>query len=74
MESATTEYKGYVIRSFQTDQGRWRAEIWKEDGTHLMIARPGHGPRPSMTTEPPTFTADAAIELAQGAIDGGSLE
>ena len=36
-------YKGFEIRAFEREQGRWRAEVRKADGSPLKTPR--WGPR-----------------------------
>ena len=68
-------YKGYNIRAFESSPGRWTAEIRKVDGSPIQILPPGleDDVQDSVTTDPETMTADAAVELAKEAIDGGSM-
>jgi len=65
-------YKGYNIRVFESSPGKWTAEIRKVDGSLIQILPPGleDDAMDSLTTDPETVTAEAAIELAKQAIDG----
>ena len=68
-------YKGYNIRAFESSPGKWTAEIRKVDGSQIQILLPelGEDVLDCLTTDPETMTADAAIELAKEAIDGGGM-
>jgi len=65
-------YKGFNIRVFESSPGKWTAEIRKVDGSLIQILPPGleDDAMDSLTTDPETVTAEAAIELAKQAIDG----
>jgi hypothetical protein len=65
-------YKGFEIRAFEREQGRWRAEIRKADGSTLktLVADSEH--RMSITTSADTLTAEATIEVKK-AIDAGGM-
>ena len=70
---ASTElYKGFLIESIRTPDGRWGAKIRKADGTDLTTQVPPQK-LPFIQTSPDTLTSDAAIELAKRAIDGGGM-
>ena len=65
--------KSILIRAlksgtFEREQGRWRAEIWKADGSPLktLVADSGH--RMSITTSADTLTAEATIDEVKKAI------
>jgi hypothetical protein len=66
-------YKGFEIRAFEREQGRWRAEIRKADGSPLktLVADSGH--RMSITTSADTLTAEATIDEVKKAIDAGGM-
>ena len=66
-------YKGFEIRAFEREQGRWRAEIRKADGSTLktLVADSGHGM--SITTSADTLTAETSIDEVKKAIDAGSM-
>jgi len=68
-------YKGYNIRVFESSPGKWTAEIRKVDGSQIQILLPELGEEvlDCLTTDPETMTAEAAIELAKEAIDGGGM-
>ena len=68
-------YGGYNIRAFESSPGKWTAEIRKVDGSQIQILLPELGEEvlDCLTTDPETMTAEAAIELAKEAIDGGSM-
>ena len=68
-------YNGYSIRAFESSPGRWTAEIRKVDGSQIQILLPelGEDVLECLTTDPETTTAEAAIELAKEAIDGGGM-
>jgi hypothetical protein len=65
-------YKGCNIRVFESSPGKWTAEIRKVDGSSIQILPPGleDDAMDSLTTDPETVTAEAAIELAKQAVDG----
>ena len=66
-------YKGFEIRAFERDQGRWRAEIRKADGSALktLVGDNGHGT--SITTTADTLTAETSISEVKKAIDAGVM-
>lgn len=68
-------YSGYNIRAFESSPGKWTAEIRKLDGSQIQILLPelGEDVLEYLTTDPETTTAEAAIELAKEAIDGGGM-
>jgi hypothetical protein len=68
-------YNGYNIRAFESSPGKWTAEIRKVDGSPIQILLPelGEDVLDCLTTDPETMTAEAAIELAKEAIDGGGM-
>jgi hypothetical protein len=68
-------YNGYNIRAFEASSGKWTAEIRKVDGSSIQILLPelGEDVLDCLTTDPETITAEAAIELAKEAIDGGGV-
>jgi hypothetical protein len=68
-------YNGYNIRAFESSPGKWTAEIRKLDGSPIQILPPGleDDAQECLTTDPETVTAEAAIELAKEAIDGGGM-
>jgi hypothetical protein len=71
--SEDVEHKGFKIRVRQ-EGNRWIATIRKSDGSPLLVTLSGSsGPRLSLDTTPPTYSAGAAIKLAIDAIDGGNI-
>jgi hypothetical protein len=68
-------YNGYNIRAFESSPAKWTAEIRKVDGSSIQILLPelGDDVLDCLTTDPETITAEAAIELAKEAIDGGGV-
>jgi len=64
-------YKGFTIRAFEKAPDRWLAEIRKADGAWI-VARSER--RELVTTSATRQTADAAIDLALDAIDGGEMK
>jgi hypothetical protein len=66
-------YKGFEIRAFEREQGRWRAEIRKADGSALktLVGDSGHGML--ITTSADTLTAEATIDEVKKAIDAGGM-
>jgi hypothetical protein len=70
-------YKGFNIRAYEREPGRWRADIRKADGSLLAILLPGmtgEGKGESIITSADRFTAAAAIDFAKEAIDGGGMK
>jgi hypothetical protein len=62
------------IRAFESSPGKWTAEIRKVDGSQIQILPPELGEDVlDCLTDPETMTAEAAIELAKEAIDGGGM-
>jgi len=55
-------YRGFEIRAFEREQGRWRAEIRKADGSTLKILVGDSGHRMSITTSADTLTAETSID------------
>ena len=51
-------YRGFEIRAFEREQGRWRAEVRKADGSTLETLVGDSGHRISITTLADTLTAD----------------
>ena len=66
-------YRGFEIRAFEREQGRWRAEIRKADGSTLKILVGDSGHRTSITTSADTLTAETSIDEVKKAIDAGGL-
>ena len=69
----TELYKGFEIRAYEREPQRWRAEIWKADGSALQILVGDSGHRTSITTTADTLTADASIDEVKKAIDAGGM-
>jgi hypothetical protein len=65
-------YKGYSIEPFEREPGRWRATIRRLDG-RMIKAVGADMPFPSITTSADCLSADAAVELARKAVDGGGM-
>jgi hypothetical protein len=69
-----SEHKGFKI-SVREETGRWIATISKIDGSMLHVDLPhATGPRSSLDTTPPSYSRDAAIQLAVDAINGGRIK
>jgi D-Tyr-tRNAtyr deacylase len=66
-------YRGFEIRAFEREQGRWRAEIRKADGSMLKNLVGDSGHRTSITTSADTLTAETSIDEVKKAIDAGGL-
>ena len=66
-------YRGFEIRAFEREQGRWRAEIRKADGSMLKIHVGDSRHRTSITTSADTLTAETSIDEVKKAIDAGGL-
>jgi hypothetical protein len=67
------EYKGFLIDPVETSQGRWRAKISRPDGCKIrvIVTEVEHD---SITTGGmESFSANAAIEMAKQAVDGGGM-
>ena len=69
----TEIYKGFEIRAFEREQGRWRAEIRKADGSMLKILVGDSGHSMSITTSADTLTAETTIDEVKKAIDAGGM-
>jgi hypothetical protein len=68
----TELYKGYRIRTYQREPGRWFADIQKQDGSDfLILLEPDGVPQRFVAITRATSTAEAAIKLAKHAIDRG---
>ena len=66
-------YRGFEIRAFEREQGRWRAEIRKADGSPLKILVGDSGHSMSITTTADTLTAETTIAEVKKAIDAGGM-
>ena len=66
-------YRGFEIREFELEEGRWCAEIRKADGSMLKILVADSGHRTSITTSADTLTAETSIDEVKKAIDAGGL-
>ena len=66
-------YKGFEIRAFEREQGRWRAEIRKADGSTLKTLVGDSGHSMSITTTADTLTAETSISEVKKAIDAGGM-
>jgi hypothetical protein len=64
-------YKGFRIRAFEQGPDRWLAEIRKANDAWIIV----RGERRELIrTSATRSTADAAIDLALDAIDGGGMK
>ena len=66
-------YKGFSIRPYEREPGRWRAEIRKADGSTLKTLVGDSGHSMSITTTADTLTAEATIDEVKKAIDAGGM-
>ena len=66
-------YRGFEIRAFEREQGRWRAEVRKADGSTLETLVGDSGHRISITTLADTLTAETSIDEVKKTIDAGGL-
>jgi hypothetical protein len=66
-------YKGFEIRAFEREQGRWRAEIRKTDGSTLKTLVEDSEHRMLITTSADTVTAETSINEVKKAIDAGGM-
>jgi hypothetical protein len=64
-------YRGFGIRAFEQGADRWLAEIRKSNGAWIIVRGER---RESVTTSAARSTANAALDLAIDAIDGGGLK
>ena len=69
----TEFYKGFQIRAFEREQGRWRAEIRKADGSPLKTLVGDSGHSMSITTTADTLAAETSIDEVKKAIDAGGM-
>ena len=69
----TEIYKGFEIRAFEREQGRWRAEIRKADGSTLKTLVGDGEHRMSITTTADTLAAETTIDEVKKAVDVGSM-
>jgi monoamine oxidase len=61
--------------SVREENERWIATISKIDGSMLVVTLPqSTGPRLSLDTTLPTYSREAAIQLAIDAINGGQVK
>jgi hypothetical protein len=66
------QYRGYAIRTFEDEPGRWLAEIRRLDGRNMKgIGSPNIFDK--LRTSHATVTEDAAIAEAKACIDGGGV-
>jgi hypothetical protein len=68
----TEVYKGFAIRAFKTDNGFWRADITKTDGSEMKTV----GQTEMFTSVPvmlDTITPEKALEEARRLIDAGGI-
>jgi hypothetical protein len=66
-------YKGFEIRAYEREQGRWRGEIRKADGSLLKILVGDGEHRMSITTTADTLAAETTIDEVKKAIDAGGM-
>ena len=66
-------YNGFEIRAFEREQGRWRAEIRKADGSTLKTLVGDSEHRMSITTSADTLTAETSIDEVKKAIDASGM-
>jgi len=66
-------YKGFEIRAFEREQGLWRAEIRKADGSMLKTFVGDSGHNMSITTSADTLMAETSIDEVKKAIDAGAM-
>ena len=69
----TEIYKGFEIRAFEREPGRWRAEIRNADGSTLKTLVGDSGHRMSITTTADTLTAETTIAEVKKVIDAGVM-
>ena len=67
------KYKGFLIEPFETEPGRWRAEITRPDHRKIKTFPDGQEHDFIRTGGAETFSAEAAIKVAMRLIDGGGL-
>jgi hypothetical protein len=67
------EYKGFLIDPVETSSGRWRAKIRRPDGRKIKVVVTEVEHDSITTGGMETFSAEAAIETAKQAIDGGGM-
>ena len=65
------EHKGFLIEPIEISPGRWRAKISHRDERKIRMAVTGAEHDSITTGGMEKFSADAAIETAKEAIDGG---
>jgi hypothetical protein len=68
------EYKGFLIEPFETEPGRWRAEITRPDGRKIKTFPDGQEHDFIRTGGAEAFSAQAAIKVAMRLIDGGGMD
>ena len=67
------QYKGFLIEPFETEPGRWRAEITRPDHRKIKTFPDGQEHDFIRTGGAETFSAEAAIKVAMRLIDGGGM-
>ena len=67
------EYKGFLIEPFETEPGRWRAEITRADHRKIKTFPDGQEHDFIRTGGAETLSAEAAIKVAMRLIDGGGM-
>jgi hypothetical protein len=68
-----TEYKGFRIEPIETSPARWRAKISRPDGRKIKVLVTGDEHDSITTGGMEAFSAEAAIDIAKEAIDGGGM-
>ena len=67
------KYKGFLIEPFETEPGRWRAEITRPDYRKIKTFPDNQEHDFIRTGGAETFSAEAAIKVAMRLIDGGGM-
>ncbi len=65
------EYKRFVVRAFEREPGKWRANVRRTDGKPVKVI--GSRKLEQSVTRFDARTADAAIRMAMAAIDAGAF-
>jgi hypothetical protein len=63
------EYNGFLIEPFETEPGRWRAEITRPDGRKIKTFPDGQEHDFIRTGGAEAFSAEAAIKMAMRLIE-----
>jgi hypothetical protein len=67
------KYRGFLIEPFETEPGRWRAEITRPDHRKIKTFPDNQEHDFIRTGGAETFSAEAAIKVAMRLIDGGGM-